>query len=151
MTMAVGLTLVGTVGVDDQLDAVAGVAVGVLEVGAGVPLVRAVVLGAGNDGLEGDGVGGRALQQNEGDGAAGVGSVGIPLDVVALASGDDLSALVSWKLFRETNPSRWNANTTATQDFQHGGHMDVHHQDPGGGRRWRWGRRQRGRGRPGRP
>lgn len=90
--------MVGTVGIDDELDTVAGVAVGILEVGAGVPLVRAVVLSASDNGLDGNGVGRGALQQDEGDGAARVGSVGIPLDVVALAGGNDLSAVVSWRL-----------------------------------------------------
>lgn len=101
--------MVGTVGINDQLDAVASVAVGVLKVGAGVPLVGSVVLGVGDDGLDRDGVGGRTLQQDEGDGAARVGSGGIPLDVVALASGDDLSVRVSWRPFLQRH------NTTSTR------------------------------------
>ena len=90
--------MVGTVGIDDQLDTVAGVAVGVLEVGAGVPLERAIVLSAGGNGCDGNGIGGGTLQQHKGDGAARVGSVGIPLDVVALAGGNDLQVVVSWRL-----------------------------------------------------
>ena len=74
----------------DELDSVTAGAVSALEGGGGSPGVAARVVDTLNNDLVEDSVGGRALEQDQGD---LVGRVGGPGDGEGLASGDGLGRL----------------------------------------------------------
>lgn len=82
-------------GVDDELDAVSGVTSGWLDVGGWGPDVAAVVLGALDDDIGQLEVGGRSLEEHEGDWTLGG---WLPGDGEALTGGDDgvQVRLVDW-------------------------------------------------------